>query len=63
VKDIFNRTSSDTIHVTLPFNSHPFSDTTLCLGDTVVWNTQLNKTGYSFLWQDGTTDSLPASIM
>ncbi len=59
VTNIFGDTSSDTINVTYPGNLAPFPSTkAICFGDTLVWNTQLDKAGYDFLWQDGSTDSL-----
>ncbi len=58
VVDIFGRASSDTINVSYPGNFKPFPDTTICLGDTLRWNTGLNKIGYSFLWQDASVDSV-----
>ncbi|MBI3500627.1 MAG: PKD domain-containing protein [Bacteroidetes bacterium] len=60
VTNIFGFTSSDTIKVIYPGNFSPFPDTTICYGTSINWNTQLNKTGYTFLWQDGSTDSLIA---
>ena len=57
VTDIFGYVSSDTINVFYSGNLSPFpQNKTICYGDTLVWNTQLNKTGYSFLWQDNSTD-------
>ncbi|MBI4946675.1 MAG: PKD domain-containing protein, partial [Bacteroidetes bacterium] len=58
VTDIFGFTSFDTIHVTYPGNYAPFLDTTICYGKSIKWDTQLNKTDYSFLWQDSSTDSV-----
>ena len=58
-KDIFGFTSSDTMKVIYPGNLSPFpKNKTICMGDTLVWNTQLNKKGYHFIWQDNSTDSL-----
>ena len=58
VTNIFGFTSSDTMNITYLGNFSPFSDTTICYGDTLIWNTQLNKAGYDFLWQDASTDSI-----
>lgn len=58
VTNIFGYTSSDTISVTFPGNLSPFPDTTICYGNTLVWNTQLDTLGYDFLWQDSSTDSV-----
>jgi len=55
VVDIFNRTSRDTIHVQYPYTALP--DSGLCLTDTISMNTGLDH-AYSFLWIDGSTDSL-----
>lgn len=56
VIDIFGNTSSDTIIVSLPGNY--LKSFSLCAGQDSIWDTQLNKTDYSFLWQDGSTDSV-----
>lgn len=58
VTNIFGYTSSDTISITYPGNFSPFPSQTICYGDTLKWNTQLDKAGYDFLWQDGSTDSV-----
>lgn len=60
VTNIFGYTSSDSINVTFPGNFPPFFNDTIaiCSGDTEIWNTQLDKTGYTFLWQDNSTDSV-----
>ncbi|MGD9493187.1 MAG: PKD domain-containing protein [Bacteroidales bacterium] len=55
VVDIFGRTSRDTIHVQYPYTALP--DSGLCLTDTISMNTGLDH-AYSFLWIDGSTDSL-----
>lgn len=55
VTDIFGRTSRDTIHVQYPYTALP--DSGLCLTDTIAMNTGLDH-AYSFLWIDGSTDSL-----
>src|SRR5439155_281363 len=58
VIDVFGFHSSDTINITYPFNQP--TNNILCFGDTLVWNTGLNKSRYNFLWKDGSTDSLLA---
>ncbi|MBN4051253.1 PKD domain-containing protein [bacterium AH-315-M05] len=58
VTGIFGFPSSDTINIYFPGNLGPFNETTICLGDTIVWDTQLDTSLYSFLWQDSSTDSL-----
>ncbi|OFY10843.1 MAG: hypothetical protein A2W93_12540 [Bacteroidetes bacterium GWF2_43_63] len=55
VVDIFGRTSRDTIHVQYPYTALP--DSGICLTDTITMNTGLDH-AYSFLWIDGSTDSL-----
>ncbi len=57
VTDLFGFISSDTVIVTYPFNQIAAFDT-ICFGNTLSWNTQLNKYTYSFLWNDNSTDSL-----
>lgn len=52
----FGYTSSDTINVFYPEPAQPLSDTTICAGDTIVWNPALDGP-YSYLWSDGSTDS------
>lgn len=34
------------------------TDQTLCSGDSLIWDAELNKNTYNFQWSDGTTDSL-----
>jgi PKD repeat protein len=56
--DIFGFKSSDTVNVLFPGNTS-IRDTTICLGGSLAWNTELPQNSYSFLWQDNlTTDSL-----
>ena len=52
VTDIFGFTSSDSVIVTFPsYNFIP--DTTICLYDTLTWDTDLDdKINYNYLWQD-----------
>ncbi|HBS86807.1 MAG: hypothetical protein A2W91_12315 [Bacteroidetes bacterium GWF2_38_335] len=57
VTDVFGNISSDTIRVSL-FHPNIISDTTICLNDTIIWNTNLANTDYNFLWQDNSTDSI-----
>ena len=54
VTNAFGYTSSDTINVFYPEPAQPFSDTTICAGDTIVWDTNLDGP-YTFLWSDGST--------
>jgi len=58
VDDILSFRSCDTLMVSYPsYNSPPAFDT-ICSGGVYKWNSLLNKEGYSFLWQDGSTDSI-----
>ena len=57
VTNIFGYTSSDTIKVSYPFNQIA-NNNILCYSDTLKWDTQLDKAGYDFLWQDNSTDSV-----
>ena len=45
----------DTINVFYP-RVKQIKDTTVCIGDTLFWNTGLPKGYYSFLWQDGSSE-------
>lgn len=51
----FGITSSDTINVYYP-KPEQLADTTICAGDTLVWNAALNGP-YTYLWNDGSTES------
>ncbi|MFH2094704.1 MAG: PKD domain-containing protein, partial [Bacteroidota bacterium] len=56
VTDVFGFQSIDSINVY--FNSPAtFSDTTICLGDSICWNTGFSH-DYIFTWQDLSSDSL-----
>lgn len=57
VKNLFEFTSSDTIHVKYPGNFKPFRDTAICYGSSIEWNTKLKKSHYIFNWQNNSTDS------
>jgi len=57
VANIFDYSSSDTMILTYPGNFNPFPDTLICLGDTLIWDTQLDTILYDFLWQNSSTDS------
>lgn len=55
--NIFGKTSSDTIYVTYPiFNS--VSNSTICAGNSLQWDTQIPLSSYTFQWQDNSTDSI-----
>ena len=56
VTNDFGCSYSDEIHARLPLPV--FSDVQICPGDSLVWNTFLNKNDYTFRWNDLTTDSL-----
>ena len=55
VTNTFGYTSSDTINVYYP-EPVQLRDTTICAGDTIVWDTELGN-GYSFLWSDGSAEN------
>lgn len=52
----FGCSYTDEIYVSTPLK--PEIDLTLCLGESYVWDTELSKNEYSFLWSNTTTDSL-----
>jgi PKD repeat protein len=56
-KDKYGLYSRDTIVVNFP-NAYNPGDSIICPGNTYLWDTQLDKTGYSFVWQDNSNDSL-----
>ncbi|NOZ47312.1 MAG: PKD domain-containing protein [Chlorobi bacterium] len=56
VTDQFGYSSVDTVDVVYP-EIAKMHDTTICLLDTIIWNTQLAH-DYTFLWQDNSTDSI-----
>lgn len=56
VTNDFGCSYSDEIHARLPLPV--FSDVQICPGDSLVWNTFLNKNDFTFRWNDLTTDSL-----
>ena len=57
VTDIFGFQSSDSLIVYYP---EPFQlkDTLICYGDTILWETNLSNTNYTYLWQDNSIDSI-----
>jgi PKD repeat protein len=58
--DIFGFSSTDTIEVIFPgdFSKLTADTVSICLGDTLNVDTQLDTLGYNFLWSDGTIDSM-----
>lgn len=54
VKDIFDRTSTDEINVTMPYTSMSPADTTICLGQATDIHPILLSppSGYTYLWND-----------
>lgn len=57
--DVFGYTSSDTVNVYYPeIFSKNLIDTTICLGDSLMLSSSLNKNGYNFLWSNSSNDSL-----
>ncbi|MBR3569007.1 MAG: PKD domain-containing protein [Salinivirgaceae bacterium] len=55
VTNTFGYTSCDTINVYYP-EPEQLPDTTICAGDTLVWDAALNGP-YTYLWCDGSTES------
>ena len=55
VTNSFGVTSTDNINVYFP-EVLQMQDTTICTGDTIIWNTKLPQNAYSFQWYK---DSLP----
>lgn len=55
--DIFGRVLTDTVHVTFPGAVQPPAMAVACLGDSVVWDLQLDSGVYDVLWNDGNTQS------
>ena len=55
VTNAFGLVSSDTINVFFPEPAQ-LRDTTICAGDTIVWNTKLDGP-YTYLWSDGSTEN------
>ena len=55
--NIFGKVSSDTIIVNFPNYNKPLLNS-ICSNNTLLWNTQLPKSNYSFQWQDNSTDSI-----
>ncbi|MCX6197813.1 MAG: PKD domain-containing protein [Bacteroidetes bacterium] len=55
--DVFDRTSTDAINVTMPYTAMSPVDTTICLGQPVNVHPVLlsSASGYTFLWSDGLT--------
>jgi len=56
VTDLFGRVLSDSIHVYYPCNQIAKANK-LCYGDTLLWNTNLNPSNYTFAWSTGATTS------
>jgi PKD repeat protein len=50
VTDIFGFTSSDSVTVTYP-KPIQLNDTVICLGDTIVWSTSLDRINYTYEWR------------
>lgn len=55
-KNNFGFYTSDTVFVKYPYNT--INDTILCSGSQYIWDTNLQKSNFSFLWSDNSTDSL-----
>ena len=54
--DGFGRTLTDTFRIVLKDTLYTLPDTTICLFDSIVWNTRMPNS-YFFLWNTGSTDS------
>ncbi|MEX0811979.1 MAG: PKD domain-containing protein [Chitinophagales bacterium] len=58
VTNIFGVVSSDTININYDITTFS-GDTSICLGDTLTYNTQINKSIYNnFEWNDGDTNTV-----
>lgn len=57
VKDALGYVSTDTINVQFP-TINPIVNDTICQGNSIPWNTNLNTTDFNFEWNDTSTDSL-----
>ena len=55
--NVFGEVSSDTILVQYPTIAQP-SKNYFCSKDTLIWDTQLSNSDFSFLWQNSNSDSL-----
>ncbi|HET6244009.1 MAG: PKD domain-containing protein [Bacteroidetes bacterium] len=58
VTDVFGLQSLDTIEFSYNYNINQIADTILCPGQTLLWNTNLDKTSFTFIWPDLSSDSL-----
>lgn len=56
--DIFDIKHYDTVNVIPIKKDFHYISNILCKNTMLVWNTLLNKTDYTFTWQDNSTDSL-----
>ncbi len=54
--DAFGRILTDTFKIVLKDTLYTLPDTTICLFDSIVWNTKIPNS-YFFLWNTGSTDS------
>ena len=57
-EDIFGIKHYDTVNVVPTPKNFNYPSTVLCGSNTIIWNTQLDKTAHIFNWQDGSLDSL-----
>ena len=55
--DIFGFSSTDSIYVQFPTISQLVDDT-ICQGNSIVWNTNLDTAIFNFEWSDSSTDSI-----
>lgn len=56
VTDYFGFTHTDSVKITYP-NINFSGSPTVCLGDSLIWDTELNTMDYSFLWNNLSNDS------
>lgn len=57
VTDVFGFTSTDSVYVEFPVINQLTNDT-ICQGNSLLWNTNLNDSIFNFEWNDASTDSL-----
>ncbi|MFM1931275.1 MAG: hypothetical protein RL226_578, partial [Bacteroidota bacterium] len=53
--DVFGRQRADTVVVTYPGNIVPPAQNIVCLGDSVLWDTELSNETFSIQWSTGST--------
>ena len=53
--DIFGQVSSDTIQISQIINTQKPLTNTVCINDTLIWDTKLSSSNYAFSWNGNTT--------